>query len=250
MTFPPPQPDQPDPEDVGRLRYLQPDDSQPPYGQPHYQPPSSARAPAAPPLQPGQKRGAFWAGLVSLNLINFGGSLLLASVFFGLILAFVTAIIRASSSDGTVGTLDPETREFLNTVEGFDPTLWIIGAALLGVLILVLGVFSSYWILSACRVARPWAVTWSSIGISIPVLLLLSFASSVVSQFVATLAFASAIAETDGSLPDFVATGLGTGIVLTALGFIVSIALVGVVGWLIWWWMAHAFRARTTPAVE
>src|SRR5829696_4934928 len=73
----------------GQGQYGQGQYGQGQYGQPlpggqRYggQPPYTAVAPRppAPPLDAQQKRGSFIAGAVALNLVNFGGSMLLAAL--------------------------------------------------------------------------------------------------------------------------------------------------------------------------
>jgi len=111
----------------------------------------------------------------------------------------------------------------------------------------VLGVFTSFWILRAHDVVRPWAVTWSSIGISIPALAIVSSVLSVLGQVVGTLSLSSLFPAPGAAVPDATAVGLGTGIALAVVSLVVSLVVFAAVGALIWWWMAHALR-RPTPA--
>lgn len=206
-------------------------------------PPQYAPRPVAPGLERRQKRGAFWAGFVGLNLINAGGSLVIVALLFGLIIAFVTALMRFESSrnHGTPSVAD--NRAFLDAIDQFGASGWIVAAALVGLLLVTAGLFVSYWILSAHGVSRPWAVTWSAVGISIPVLFILTFFSSIVGQVVGTVTAVTVMPPARPGM-DSIADALGAGIALAVFGLVVSIAVVGAVGWLIWWWMAHVFRRK------
>ena len=218
----------------------------PPQGyqqQPGY--PQPAVAPYAPrPLYRGlerrQKRSAFWAGAVGLNLMSFGSGLVLLAALLG----FIAAILGGYSDSAA---LDSGFRGFGSFLEDIGAPIWIIVGAVLGLVIFGAGMFASVAILQAGRVRRPWAVTWSAFGISIPVLFVINFVLSFFAQLIATavtFAFvgsaAAGVSNDDGSIAGAIALGVA--------GVILTIALVGVVGWLAWWWMAHAFRERVPVA--
>ena len=269
MTMPPEQPQGQPPQyggpqfeapQYGNPQYGNPQYGNPQYGNPQYgqseygqQPPHRQPSggqqygavparPPAPPLQPRQKRGAFVAGAVSLTLVNLGGSMLLAAIILGVILAFFSALLTAASRGADGVRIDPQARAVLDLLETVNAPAWLLGAGLLGLVILVLGVFTSFWILRAHDVVRPWAVTWSAIGISIPALAIVSSVLSVLGQVVGTLSLSSLFPAPGAAVPDATAVGLGTGIALVVVSLVVSLVVFAVVGALIWWWMAHALR--------
>ncbi|MFD3443626.1 hypothetical protein ACFDTO_03375 [Microbacteriaceae bacterium 4G12] len=143
--------------------------------------------------------------------------------------------------------IDPQARGVFELLETINAPVWLAGAGLLGLVILVLGIFTSFWILRAHNVVRPWAVTWSSVGISIPALVIVSSVLSVLGQVVGTLSLSSLFPAPGATVPDASAVGFGTGIALVVVSFVVSLVVFAVVGALIWWWMAHALR-RPAPA--
>jgi hypothetical protein len=204
--------------------------------------------PPAPPLEPRQRRGAFIAGAAALNLVNLGGTLLLAALILGAILAFFSAVLTTAARNGNDIRVDPQARAFFEFLDSINAPAWLIGGGLLGFVILVLGIFTSFWILRAHEVVRPWAVTWSSVGISIPALVIVSSVLSVLGQVVGTLSLSSLFPAPGTAVPDATAVGFGTGIALVVVSFVVSLIVVAVVGALIWWWMAHVLRRPLRPA--
>jgi hypothetical protein len=238
------------PQYGGQPRYGQGQPGQPPYGsQPQYgqrqfggQPYTTQARPPAPPLEPQHKRGSFIAGAVSLNLVNLGGTMLLAAIILGVVLAFLSAVLTAAAREGNDLRIDPQARAFLELVESINAPAWLLGGGLLGLVILVLGIFTSFWILRAHGIVRPWAVTWSAVGVSIPALVIVTSVLSVLGQVVGTLSLSSLFPAPGAAVPDATAVGLGTGIALVVVSFVVSLVVVAVVGALIWWWMAHVLR--------
>jgi hypothetical protein len=121
------------------------------------QPPYAAvpPRPPAPPLDPQQKRGSLIAGAVALNLVNLGGSMLLAALILGVVLAFFSAVLSAAVRNGTDLRIDPQARAFIDFLDSINAPAWLVGGGLLGLLILVLGIFTSFWILRADDIVRP-----------------------------------------------------------------------------------------------
>jgi hypothetical protein len=246
MTMPPEQPQ----GQYGQGQYEhssygdQPRHGGPQYGGPAAQP--GWLRPPAPSLKPRQRTGAFIAGAVAMNLVNIGGTMLLAALILGVILAFFSAVLSAAQrSPDTV--IDPQALAFFDLLDSVNAPAWLIGGGLLGLVILVLGIFTSFWILRAHGVVRPWAVTWSSVGISIPALVIVSAALSILGQVVGTLSLSSLFPAPGAAIPDAAAVGFGTGIALVVVSFVVSLVLVAVIGALVWWWMAHVLRRAPAP---
>ena len=205
-------------------------------------PPAYPARPPAPPLTAGQRRGSLIAGAVSLPLVNLGGSLLLAAILLGVVLAFFSAILTAATRGNGGVPVDPEAATLVELLETVNATAWLLGGGLLGLLLLALGLFASFRILRAHAVPRPWAITWSATGISIPVLVAISSVLSVLGQVVGLLSLGSYFPAPGSSVPDPAVVGFGTGVLVAIVIVLVSTVVVALAGALIWWWMAHVFR--------
>lgn len=184
-----------------------------------------------------QKRSALWAGALGLILMNFGAGTLLAVLVVGtLAVAFAGFSASADLTSGLRGF-----DEFLLESNGL---LWIAGAGVVGLVIFAVGSFVSVTILRTGGVPRAWAVTWSAFGISIPAVAVLNGIGGVIGQIVVVVN--NAAASSGGATVDSTQGGPDAA-PLTALLValvIVGVALVGLIGALAWWWMAHAFRPR------
>lgn len=206
--------------------------SQPPASPPAWQPPPPA--PPRPPLTPREKSGARLAGIVGFLLLTIGYGLLsfpVAVLAFGAFFVFVAEFIRRVSQN------DAAFDQFMSGLSWFDPAAWILPLvviAIVGAALMAGALFASARILRTHDIARPWAVTWSGAGIAI-----------VGSWFLSGLS----------ALPFGLAGGLSSGdtdstfvisILIGVLSLLIGLATTAVIGWLSWWWMAHAFRR---PAV-
>lgn len=198
------------------------------------------------PLDRRAKRASFWAGAVGLNFMSAGASVLVATVLVGAALALFAGFSASATENSGLQGFD----EFLGQVGA--PILFL-AAVLAGVVIFAIGMFASVGILKAGRVRRPWAVTWSAFAISLPVLWVVNGLAWIVGQFVATAGmFATFGTSFDGNSAESAPLGdassvdsaVITGIVIASVGFLLTVAVVGLIGWLAWWWMAHVFRLR------
>ena len=196
---------------------------------PGWQPP-----PVRPPLTPRQKSGARTAGIVGFLLLTLGFglfSLPLVVLMFGVFLAVMVELIRGVSRS------DVGFDEFMTGLDAFDPAFWIpvlVVAAIVGIALMALALFVSARILRAHDVARPWPVTWTGVGIAIVGSWLVSGLSAI----------PFAIVDAFGG--DDAAGDLGVGIVTGVISLIAGLVITAVIGWLSWWWMAHALRAPAT----
>ena len=194
---------------------------------PAWQPPA-----VRPPLQPRQKRGAAIAGAVSFLLLSFGFALFSIPVSLLAFGAFFLAIFSF------VGNLDDDSNrgaeQFFRGLDQFHLDQWIwplVVVAVLGLAIMIAAMFLSASILKSHAVAKPWGVTWAGAGIAIVGSWVVSGVLSVVAQVIS--AFAGRTVEGDWT-PTLVIGGASV-----LLGFAAS----AVIGWLAWWWMAHAMRS-------
>lgn len=211
-----------------------------PYGAPGPQP-YAAQPPAyrvvRPSLPAREKRGAFWAGAVGFNLLTLGFLLVVVPLVIGAFGAFFALLFRQISNSG-----DELSTGFL-AVRGFFASFDFGIIAILGLVVVVIGLaimtaalFASRAILHANGVVRAWAVTWAGAGIAIVAYWVLGWIPTLLIQF---LSGALANAGLEG-WANFGTTGL--------IGFVLAIAVNAVIGWLAWWWMAHAFRAAAPIA--
>lgn len=199
--------------------------------------PNYAPRPVYAPLDRKHKRASFWAGFIGLNLLNLGGGIMLVTLLIGLFGALFAGISASAEVDSGL-------RGFDDFVTEYNLALWLLGGGVVGLILFVAGLLVSAGILRGARVRRPWAVTWAAFGVSVPVLFIVNTIASTIGQFVGYFATFTSIftAAQGGSAPD--ETSLVTGLVVVLVFVVLSIALVGVIGWLAWWWMAHVFRER------
>jgi hypothetical protein len=203
--------------------------------QPYVAPPGWQPPPPRPPLTPRQKSGARLAGIIGFLLLSVGFglfSLPLAVLAFGAFFAIVLGFIRTASQN------EAGFDQFMSAFAAFDPTAWILPlviAAVVGLVLMVLALVASARILRAHDVARPWPVTWAGAGIAIVGSWLLSGLSAV--PFAILNVFRG----------DDPTTSVGAGIAVGVVSLVLGLVLTGVIGWLSWWWMAHALRAPATP---
>ncbi|MFP7759849.1 hypothetical protein [Marisediminicola sp. LYQ85] len=223
-----------------------------------YVPNPYAPASLRPPLSKRHKRGAFWAGFVGLNLVSLGGSLLVSAAGVAAFVAFLSAAMDSTGSSSLPSSPDASASQdgFAEAIDSIDLWAWLTIAALVGFAVVALGVIASGLILRGRGVRKPWAVTWSSIGISLPVLVVIGFVGATVAQFVGVAASIAAFSSMttsaapagspEGDLTAALTAALATG----AVGLVFSVIVVGIAGWLIWWWMTHVFRGSTAANGE
>ena len=193
-------------------------------------------APRRPPLTRRQKSGAAWGGIVGFNLLTLGFSLFvlpLAAALFWSIFSFILANVSKSLNGSGRG---PSFADF-----GIDVGIWIIPGivvSVIGLAIMAVAIVVSRAILKQHGVSRPGGVAWAGAGIAIVGFWLLSWIPAILVQVVS-----GALSAGD------VGWGTNLGISATVL---VLLSLVGnsVIGWLAWWWMAHALRGNAAAAAS
>jgi len=197
-----------------------------------YQPP-----PVRPPLSPREKSGARLAGIVGFLLLSLGFGLLaipLSLLALGALFATVLGFIGRVSRD------DRGIDQFIRGFEQFNPSAWILPlviAAIVGLVIMAVALFVSAGILRSHDIARPWAVTWAGAGIAIVGSWLLSGLTAVPAGLFGSF-------RGDDS-----AATVGIGVAVAVVSFLVGLFATAVIGWLSWWWMAHALRRPVAPAL-
>lgn len=223
------------------------------YGSPQLQNPVySVPPPRYEALTRGHKRRSRWAGVVGLNLMSLGASVIIATIVVSVVIAVFAGIsASADANSGLSGFAD------LGQV---GAPLVFVAVGLIGAVIFVVGMLSSVAILRAGRVHRPWAITWSAFAVSIPVLFVVNTLSWVLGQVVETAGTFAILGRTfdsgiagegnPGGLPFGLSleSSVIISLVVAAVGLLVVIIVIGVIGSLAWWWMAHAFRVRVPAA--
>ena len=187
-----------------------------------------AARPGRPPLTARAKRGAAIAGAVGFLLLSLGFAMASFAIGLALIVAFFALIVRAASGSGTrMGAGFEQLLSELDIAPWIAPLVVIVIA---GLVLMVAAIVVSGRVLVAHRVRRPWAVTWAGAGIAI-------VASWILSGILATF-FNLAMGGFRWDSPSWGAGFFGVLIVSAVIG----LASNAVLGWLSWWWMAHAMR--------
>ena len=184
-----------------------------------------------PPLTARAKRGAAIAGAVGFLLLGLGYAMASLAVGLALIVAFFALIVRAASGSGTRTNAG-----FEQFVSGLDITAWVaplVAIVIVGIVLMVVAIVVSGRVLAAHRVRRPWAVTWAGAGIAV-------VASWIVYGILGTF-LNLALSGFRWDSPSW-----GSGLVVALIvSVVVGLASNAVLGWLSWWWMAHAMRPAT-----
>ena len=199
-----------------------------------------------PPLTPRQRRGAAIAGIVGFLLATLGW-LPFVVVAIGYVFSFGVYFLGAAlGGDDTRFDAESETGTLAATLFGIPATslgIVVIVALVVGVVLIALGVFLSTVILRVHGVARGAGVTWLG-------LLLAIVGSWILDGILGFIVYLVAAAGDVGKGP-VVPDGA-----VTALYFVIAVVIQIALGWLCWWWMAHALRRplasndpQPTPAI-
>ena len=207
-----------------------------PYAQAGQYPPQAWQPRAVrPPLTAEQKSGARWAGIVGFNLLALGWLLFIIPVVLGTFAAFFTFVLdQIGRSSNSRSTSYYQLRDF---VDNANVTAWVIPLLILslfGMAVWALGIIVSGRMLKSHSVNHPWGVTWAAAGIAIAAYPFVGWIAGILVQVVSGLADVA-------HAPVWTMIGV-TG----SLSLLMAIVLNCVIGWLAWWWMAHAMRARPT----
>jgi hypothetical protein len=205
---------------------------------PPYNPPTAPQAyqpsPNKPPLTPELKRAASVAGAVSFTVMSIGWGLLSIAVGIGLFSALFAWVLGVVSASG--GQRDADYSRLMDFIETINPAAWVIPlviAAIVGAGLWVLSLFISHRMLARAKHPSPWGVTWAGAGIAI--------AASWFVSWIAWLPLQIAGAVTPDAYDSF-ESGLGITVALGIVALLINLVVDAVLGWLAWWWMAHAMR--------
>lgn len=202
-------------------------------------PPNWTPPPVRPPLSARQKSGSRLAGILGFLLLSLGFGLFavpLAILAFGAFFSLLVGFVRRASHS------DARFEQFVDGMQALNPSAWILPliiVSVLGLAVMAGALLLSARILRSHDVERPWAVTWAGAGIAI-------VASWILSGFSAI-----PLGMTSGMRGDDNLGAIGLGIAVGVVSFLIGVVFAAVVGWLSWWWMAHALRrspAAITPA--
>ena len=212
-----------------------------------YPPPGYIAAPYAPrpvrpPLTARAKRGALLGGGLGFTLLTLGYALVAIPVAIGLLVAFFAAIIgfaRGRFSDGA------------STSDGFgvsrvDFAPWfglLVASVVVGIVLMIVAVLFSGLVLRRRDVRHPWGVTFAGAGIAI-------VAAWILEGFLSAIASTMSSGVFDGrnlGVGNLGAGSLGAGLIAGIIvSGVVALAINAAIGWLSWWWMAHAMRPAAT----
>ena len=185
-----------------------------------------------PSLTPRQRRGAASAGIVGFLLASLGW-LPFVVVAVGYVFAFGVYFLGAALGGAdTRFDAESQTGKLAASLIGIPATslgVIIIIALVVGALLIAFGIFLSTVILRLHGVARPAGVTWLGLVLAI-------VGSWILDGILGFVVYLVAAHGDVGRGP--VAPGGG----ISALYFVIAIAIQVALGWLCWWWMAHALR--------
>jgi hypothetical protein len=207
----------------------------PPAATPYTSPATSYLTPARPALSRREKTGAFWAGAVGFNVLTFGFGLVVLPLIVAVFGAFFSFLFtQAARNSDNLGTGFLAARGFFDSID--FGIVMIIGVVVffVGLAIMTGALFASTAILRSHGIKRAWAVTWSGAGIAIVASWFIGWIPAVAIQLISATTARSGLDGFAG-----IATAGGVGMLL-------GIITTAVIGWLAWWWMAHAFRPAVT----
>jgi hypothetical protein len=191
-----------------------------------------APRPARPPLTARAKRGAALGGGLGFTLLTLGYALVAIPVAIGLLLAFLATIIgfaRGRYSDGA-----PSSGGFDVSRVDFAPWIGLfVASAVVGIVLMIVAILLSGLVLRRHQMRHAWGVTFAGAGIAI-------VAAWIVEGLLGAIASGMSSAFFDGRS---FGAGLIAGIIVSV---VVAFAINAAIGWLSWWWMAHAMRPAAT----
>ena len=202
-----------------------------------YQPVPPKNVQPRPALLPRQRAGARLAGIISFLALSVGFWMLGVPLTILAVVGLIGAMFSAANS--TFGNLDWY-RQGEAIIDQLQLEVWIVPLGIIagvGLVLMVVALFTSVRILRSHDVAKPWPVTWAATGIAIVASWIVSATLSVPLQVVG------------GGVDDNSAQSLPISIGIGLLGFLVSIVATAAVGWLSWWLAAHLLRPADIPDI-
>ncbi|MEO7124404.1 MAG: hypothetical protein ABI400_15085 [Lacisediminihabitans sp.] len=190
-----------------------------------------------PPLTPRAKSGARWAGILGFNLMALGWFVVITPVLLSVFAAFLTFVFDQMGRSSAVG--NENYLQLRRIVETVNVNAWVLPLMLVtfvGIVIWAVGIFVSGRILKSHAVNHPWGVTWAATGIAIVASWILDWVCAAAVQLV--IVVTSAVDSSHW-------VGIAVG---GALVCVVAIVIHSIIGWLAWWWMAHAMRSSRPAA--
>ena len=198
---------------------------------PYAQAPHGYALPKRPPLTARAKRGAVWAGMVGFNLLTWGFTIFVIPIVLAVFGAFFSLLVAQIGRSSAGQDADfYRLQGFLGTV---NIGAWIIPAiivSIVGLGITAVALVVSKSILKSLDVNRPWGVTWAGSGVAIVAFWFLSWIPGILLQILTT-------ALSFSNVGVWATVGISGGLYI-----VVGIVGNALIGWLAWWWMAHAMR--------
>ena len=200
-----------------------------------YQPVLPKNVQPRPALLPRQRAGARLAGIISFLALSVGFWMLGVPLTILAVVGLIGAIF--SSAGSTFGNLDWY-RQGEAIIDQLELGVWIVPLSIIagvGLVLMVVALFTSVRILRSHDVAKPWPVTWAATGFAIVASWIVVAALSVPLQVVG--------GGVDDNSAQSLPLGIGISIGIGLLGLLVSIVATAAVGGLSWWLAAHLLRA-------
>ena len=193
---------------------------------------------ARPPLTRRERRGAVIAGIVGFLLATIGWVpyvLVGLGYVFAFGVYFLGSLLGGGDSQDSANTDTGKLAADFIGIPASSVGLLISIACVVGVLLIAAGIVLSIVILKRHSVNRAAGVTWLG-------LLLAIVGSWILDAILAIVIYAVAAAGDVGKGP------VGPSGALTVIYLLIALAIQVLLGWLCWWWMAHALRRRAAPA--
>jgi hypothetical protein len=179
-------------------------------------------------LTPEARRGATIAGSIGFVLLTIGYGMVAVPLS---ILLFSAVLAIARSRGGQLPNGRPFNQgELPNLVVPQGWTVPLVIISIVGLLVMAAAILVSWRILRAHAVRHPAGVTFAGAGIGIVGSLVVQ---GILSGFIGAI---TSLSGTQG-------TPFGSAFWIAAVpATLLTLAISAVIGWLSWWWMAHAMR--------
>ena len=208
-----------------------------------YQPVPPKNVQPRPALLPRQRAGARLAGIISFLALSVGFWMLGVPLTILAVVGLIGAMFSAAGS--AFGNLEWY-RQGEAIIDQLELGVWLVPLGIIaavGLVLMVVALFTSVRILRAHDVAKPWPVTWAATGFAIVASWIVSAALSVPLQVVGGAVDDNGAQFSPLGIGTGTGIGTGIGIGIGLMGFLVSIVATAAVGWLSWWLAAHLLRA-------
>jgi hypothetical protein len=199
-----------------------------------------AGATVKPKLTGGQRVTAALAGVLGFLLHTIGWGLIVIALGLTTIVTFLSQAIRSSGSSSDSEAVGRVVRRLGDAVNVGTAPLIVMGV--IGAVLWVLALFVSRGILRRGGHHKPWAITWAGLGVGILMSWVLGAILAVIASIVSQVIIAKATRDLASGSVAKVRQALQPLLDAAGVFAVIALALVIVIGWVSWSWMAHALR--------